>query len=73
MILECLSCYYLRELYRTGSTIAFTIRSVDPIRSLDPTLGLLGAGRISIALIIHSFDRILQDGNSEFYFCTKSS
>ena len=75
MILECLSCYYLRELYRTGSTIAFTIRSVDPIQSLDPTLGLLEAGAqgISIAVIIHSFDRILQDGNSEFYFCTKSS
>ena len=76
MILECLSCYYLRELYRTGFLLSPSlIRSVDPIRSLDPTLGLLEAGvqGISIAVIIHSFDRILQDGNSEFYFCTKSS
>ena len=46
-----------------GISIALAIRSLDgisiavAIRSLDPTLGLLKAGRISIALIIHSLDR----------------
>ena len=59
----------LAATYLSRISIALTIRS------LDPTLGLLEAGAqgISIAVIIHSFDRTLQDGNSELYFCTKSS
>ena len=45
-----------RTYYRTGSSIALAIRS------LDLTLGLLEAGAQGnpIAVIIHSFDRTLQ-------------
>ena len=44
--------------FYTSSWISIAVA----IRSLDPTLGLLEAGAqgISIAVIIHSFDRTLQ-------------
>ena len=47
------------DLYRTGFLSRSLFSRLIAIRSLDPTLGLLEAGRISIAVIIHSFDRSL--------------
>ena len=56
MLLLMSSTTYLWDLY--GIAIAFVVHSLDPslFARLIP-LGLLEAGRISIALTIHSLDR----------------
>ena len=59
-----MSWYNWWNFYRAGFTIAFAIRSVAPIRTLDstkyvtPALG--GARKISIALLIQSLNPRLQ-------------
>ena len=54
-------CFY-RTLHLHGFLSRSLFSRLIAIRSLDPTLGLLEAGAqgISIAVIIHSFDRTLQ-------------
>ena len=55
--------------FYTSSWISIAVA----IRFLDPTLGLLEAGRISIALIIHSLDRGAHPTNALFKQALKIS
>ena len=55
-------CRKFFHVFIVGCYIPVRVSIAVAIRSLDPTLGLLEAGAqgISIAVIIHSFDRTLQ-------------
>ena len=76
-------CRKLFHVFIVGCYIPVRISIALTIRSLDPTLGLLEAGAqgISIAVIIHSFDRTLQTvlfkqalskcGETAFFFKTR--
>ena len=52
-----LAATYLWDCYRSRYQGSLSHSLFAHLISLDPTLGLLEAGRISIALIIHSLDR----------------